>query len=40
MSTLKIEPLGDGPTNTVVGGSSADDPWSQEVIGLLTGAST
>jgi hypothetical protein len=40
MSTLKIEPLGDGPTNTVVGGSSADDPWSQEVMGLLTGAST
>jgi hypothetical protein len=38
MSTLKIEPLLDGSTITVVGGSSADDPWSLEVMGLLVAA--
>jgi len=34
MSTLKIEPS-EGPTATVVGGSSADDPWSREVMEML-----
>jgi hypothetical protein len=38
MSTLNIEPLQGGPTITVVGGSSADDPWSLEVMGLLMAA--
>lgn len=38
MSTLKIEPLLGGSTTTVVGGSSADDPWSLEVMGLLVTA--
>lgn len=38
MSTLTIESR-EGPTATVVGGSSADDPWSREVMGLLAEAS-
>lgn len=37
MSTLKIESH-EGPNATVVGGSSADDPWSREVMELLAGA--
>jgi hypothetical protein len=35
MSTLRIEPLDGGAPATVVGGSSADDPWSLEVMALL-----
>jgi hypothetical protein len=34
MSTLKIKPF-EGPAATVVGGSSADDPWSRGVMELL-----
>jgi len=37
MPTLKIEPF-EGPAATVVGGSSADDPWSREVMSLLAEA--
>jgi|GEM_PF-844297 len=35
MSTLRIEPLDGSAAATVVGGSSADDPWSLEVMALL-----
>jgi hypothetical protein len=35
MTTLVINPLGGGATATVIGGSTADDPWSLEVIDLL-----
>jgi hypothetical protein len=35
MSTLRIEPRNDGAVATVVGGSTADDPWSLEVMALL-----
>ncbi|MBA3864792.1 MAG: hypothetical protein H0X42_00325 [Solirubrobacterales bacterium] len=35
MSTLRIEPLDGSAVATLVGGSTADDPWSLELISLL-----
>ncbi len=35
MSTLRIEPLDGGAVASVIGGSTADDPWSLELMDLL-----
>ena len=37
MTTLTIASPSEGEKATLVGSSVEDDPWSQEVIGELTG---
>jgi hypothetical protein len=38
MTTLTIASPSEGEKATLVGGGIQDDPWSQEVIDVLTGA--